>query len=186
MTLISQPHKASPVPEIHKCQVITYLPSHQRNTQTFQTSLQVNPGSPHYRPLTTQPSGRPVFGGLLLAQVTSAATSTVPAGFHVCSSHSSILRPVIIKAQGTVTYRVDRTHDGHTSATRVVRAFQPSRDDIATISFQAFLRSIPPGIDVLSYNIPIPDLRGLRPENTPEDLKRQTMAASTQERTGKS
>ncbi|RYP47490.1 hypothetical protein DL768_006462 [Monosporascus sp. mg162] len=131
------------------------------------------------KPLTTQPTGRAVFGGLLLAQAISAASATVPPEFYTYSSQSSFLRPVTAKAQDKVVYRVDRTVDGRTYATRVVRATQGAEDTcvyIAIISFQS--GKMPTG-NVLDYSIPMPELDGLRPDDIPKELNRQIMAAST-------
>ncbi|KAK8085700.1 acyl-thioesterase ii [Apiospora hydei] len=90
-------------------------------------------------PLTSQPTGRAVFGGLLLSQAISAASATVPSDFHVYSSHSHFLRPVAATFKDRVLYHVDRIADGRSYATRVVRATQGDRSAcvyIATIAFQ--------------------------------------------------
>ncbi|KAI4868845.1 hypothetical protein F4820DRAFT_89859 [Hypoxylon rubiginosum] len=121
------------------------------------------------------------FGGLLLAQAVPAASATVPRGFHIYSSQSSFLRPVAVKAQETVTYQVDRTSDGRTSATRVVRACpRPLGTNASTSPTIPFQSADAPAANVLRYGIPMPDLDGVRPDDIPEDLNRRIMASSTE------
>lgn len=132
-----------------------------------------------HRPLTTQPSGRAVFGGLLLGQAISAASATVPQDFYVYSSYSTFLSPVTATTKERIVYQVDRLADGRSYATRVVRATQANKDAcvyMATISFQ---NSKARAGDVLDYSPPMPDLEGLGPLDIPEDLHRMTLVASS-------
>ncbi|KAI1872013.1 uncharacterized protein JN550_004216 [Neoarthrinium moseri] len=131
------------------------------------------------QPLTAQPSGRAVFGGLLIAQAISAASATVAPDLHVYSSHSTFLRPVTATARERVVYQVDRTADGQSYATRLVRAAQGDSGRgvyIATISFQS---SKVPVANALDYGPPMPDLEGLGPLEIPEDLNRIMLAAAS-------
>ncbi|KAI0134969.1 Thioesterase/thiol ester dehydrase-isomerase [Daldinia grandis] len=129
------------------------------------------------KPLTFQPTGRAIFGGLLLAQAISAASATVPPHFHTHSSHSTFIKPVTVKAGHTVLYHVERTADGRTYATRLVRATQGGQDTcvyMATISFQNSEQS--PN-SALNYGTPLPDLRGISPDDIPAALNRKMLAA---------
>ncbi|KAI1298848.1 Thioesterase/thiol ester dehydrase-isomerase [Xylaria venustula] len=129
-------------------------------------------------PFTTQPSGRAVFGGLLLSQAIMAASETVPVGFYPYSSQSSFLRPVTVKAQDRIAYHVERAVDGRNSATRLVRAMRsgnPQPMYLAVISFQA---STAPVDNVLSYGVSMPDLDGLHPDNIGKEVNQQLTAAS--------
>ncbi|KAK8044182.1 hypothetical protein PG993_004206 [Apiospora rasikravindrae] len=129
------------------------------------------------QPLTSQPTGRAIFGGLLLSQAISAASATVPPEFHVYSSHSNFLRPVAATFRDRVLYHVDRIGDGRSYATRVVRATQGDRSAcvyIATIAFQN--RNTPAAGNVLDYGPPMPELDGLQPEDVPADLNRKILA----------
>lgn len=114
------------------------------------------------RPLTSQEGVRSVFGGFLVAQAVSAASTTVPDGFRLYSSQSSFLAPA--NGDDKVTYRVDRTADGRSYCTRVVRATQGEACVYAAIiSFQKNI-SRPAG-NVLRYGTPMPDLEGTGPDD---------------------
>ncbi|WVQ80157.1 acyl-CoA thioesterase II [Cryptococcus sp. DSM 104549] len=65
---------------------------------------------------------RGVFGGQILAQAISAATSTIspPLGLH--SAHCYFLLPA--QASPVIDYRVEKSSDGRSYSSRVVRAFQ--------------------------------------------------------------
>ncbi|KAI0186924.1 Thioesterase/thiol ester dehydrase-isomerase [Astrocystis sublimbata] len=101
---------------------------------------------------TTQPSGRAVFGGLLLSQAMMAACETVPSRLAPYSSYSTFLRPVTVKAGEKVAYHVEELANGANSAT--------PRDE-----------------SVLTYNIPMPDLDGLSPEDIGKDLNQQLLSS---------
>ncbi|KAI1358396.1 Thioesterase/thiol ester dehydrase-isomerase [Xylaria arbuscula] len=116
-------------------------------------------------PFTTQPSGRAVFGGLLLSQAIMAASETVLTGFYPYSSQSSFLRLVTVKAQDRIAYHVERVADGRNSATRLVRAMQGDNTQPAYIAIVSFQASTAPLGNVLRYGIPMPDLDGLHPDN---------------------
>ncbi|KAI0164028.1 Thioesterase/thiol ester dehydrase-isomerase [Xylariaceae sp. FL1272] len=128
---------------------------------------------------TTQPSGRAVFGGLLLSQAIMAASTTVSTDLHPYSSHSSFLRPVTVSADDHVRYDVERVASGRSSATRLVRGFQGTSDVcvyVATISFQRPQPSKPHNDEVLTYCVPMPQLDGLRPDDIGKDLNQQLLA----------
>lgn len=112
--------------------------------------------------MTSQVQERvPVFGGLLVSQAVSAANATVPGTFQVFSSQSSFLSPA--NAREKVFYRVDRTFDGRSYATRVVRATQSDTCIYAAIiSYQAINGN---GSNVLQYGSPLPDLDGCGPDD---------------------
>lgn len=118
-------------------------------------------------PLIQQPIGEAAFGGSLLGQAISAASATVQPHFDVFSSQSSFLRPV--QASSQVHYQVERTSDGRTSATRVVRATQSGGPClyVAIISFQRRGLSTPANAEQkdLKYAECLPDLGGLQPES---------------------
>lgn len=82
--------------------------------------------------------------------------------------------------QEKVIYRVDRITDGRTYATRVVCASQGAEEDtcvfMAIISFQSSNTSTGSALD---YGTLMPELDGFRPDEIPEDLNRQMMAAWT-------
>ncbi|KAF7534073.1 hypothetical protein G7054_g6535 [Neopestalotiopsis clavispora] len=117
-------------------------------------------------PLIQQPVGEAAFGGSILSQAISAASATVQPHFYVFSSQSSFLRPV--RAKDKVQYHVERTMDGRTSATRVVRVTQSGGPCLymAIISFQ---KCRPDDKSAPQYAEPVPDLNGLRPD----DLSKQ-------------
>ncbi|KAK7985795.1 acyl-CoA thioesterase II [Apiospora saccharicola] len=139
------------------------------------------------QPFTRQPAGRGVFGGLLLSQAVSAASATVAGDSHAYSCHATFIRPVTATSTATLLYRVERTADGRSFATRVVRATQGSgglQDAcvfMATVSFQS-AEAIPTEntktkTNVLDYGPTLPSLDGLRPDNISEDHNRQILAA---------
>lgn len=97
------------------------------------------------------------------------------------------MRPVTVTSKIILLYRVERTADGRSFATRVVRAAQGSGDlkdscaFMATVSFQS-AEVIPTEttntkVNVLDYGPPLPSLDGLRPESISEDHNRQILAA---------
>lgn len=127
-------------------------------------------------PLTSQEGIRAVFGGSVVSQTISAAIATVSASFEVFSSQSSFLLPV--KSNEKVIYRVERTADGRTFATRVVRVFQGADKNckhIAVISFQNL--GAPTG-NVLNYAVPMPDIGGLQPSDITAQKVRELLAAN--------
>ncbi|ETS84942.1 hypothetical protein PFICI_02967 [Pestalotiopsis fici W106-1] len=122
-------------------------------------------------PLIQQPVGEAAFGGSILSQAISAAAATVQPLLHVVSSQSSFLRPV--QASSHVHYHVERTSDGRTSATRVVRATQGGGGPclyVAIISFQTHGLVTPANNEhnALKYAEPLPDLGGLHPHSIPK------------------
>ncbi|KAK6859552.1 Acyl-CoA thioesterase 2 [Apiospora arundinis] len=128
------------------------------------------------RPLNTQAGRGSVFGGLLIAQAISAASATTDPEFHAYTSSSSFVRPVV---QTQVTYHVDRVSDGHSYATRIVRATEGDTSDdavlvyVVTISFQKRID----GGSVLSYSEPPPDLQGMAPDDIAQGSGRQQVEA---------
>ncbi|EMR72573.1 putative acyl- thioesterase ii protein [Eutypa lata UCREL1] len=162
------------------------------------------------KPFTSQPTSRAVFGGLLLAQAISAASATVNPGFNVYSSQSSFLRPVTAappkdssssqesQSQKAIFYHVERTSDGRSYATRVVRATQTppnsQKDDndegapcayVAIISFQRESATTTPTSNTLTYGVPMPAaLDGLKPDDIPEDANRRLIDTWVGEGTG--
>lgn len=108
-----------------------------------------------------------MFGGLLVAQAIAAAHATVPTDFYVYSSQSSWLRPVSAKAQGKATYHVERTADGRSYATRLVRAIAAGACVyVAIVSFQHGNNMPSSNNNVLTYNIPMPAL-DVQPKRSP-------------------
>lgn len=105
--------------------------------------------------------------------------ATVPQDFEAYSSQSSFLRPV--KATAKVSYQVDRTADGRTFATRLVRATQTDTGPclyVAIISFQrrggSSSAAEQNAASKPSYAVRPPDLGGSHPDNTPRfDLQGQ-------------
>ncbi|KAI9155028.1 putative acyl- thioesterase ii protein [Paramyrothecium foliicola] len=115
----------------------------------------VNQGS-----LAAHGAGPSAFGGSLLAQAISAATATVPNGYHVYSSQSTFLQPP--NFEDKTVYKIERIFDGRAFCTRIVRASQAARHIYtAIVSFQN--GEVPPG-DVLQYDTPMPDLGGSHPD----------------------
>lgn len=119
------------------------------------------------RPLIQQPVGDAAFGGSIISQALSAAVATVEPDFEAYSSQSSFLRPV--KATAKIFYHVDRTADGRTLATRIVRATQNEAGPchyVAIISFQrrrpVFEQDAAP-----RYTEGPPELGGFHPQDAP-------------------
>ncbi|KAI1137682.1 HotDog domain-containing protein [Hypoxylon sp. FL0543] len=77
------------------------------------------------------------------------------------SSQSSFLRPV--DAHNEVVYRVERTSDGNTYATRLVRATQG--EVCAYVAIISFQNTAKPVANALQYGTPMPDLGGIRPDD---------------------
>jgi acyl-CoA thioesterase-2 len=85
-------------------------------------------------PSQWMPLGR-VFGGQVLAQSLVAAMRTVPDDRHVHSMHGYFLRPGDV-AQ-SITFSVDRIHDGRSFSTRRTQAYQDGLPILSMIaSFQ--------------------------------------------------
>ncbi|KAK8075664.1 acyl-CoA thioesterase II [Apiospora hydei] len=133
------------------------------------------------RPLAEQDGRGSVFGGLLLAQAISAASSTVPdPDFYAYTSSSSFIRPVAQTKK--IRYRVERVSDGRNFATRIVRA---SVDDsngnavtvyVATISFQK--RQDATASRAQAYAEAPPDLGGARLEDIAKGSGRQQVESN--------
>lgn len=97
----------------------------------------------------------------MVAQAVSAASATVSDTYRLYSSQSSFLSTA--NALEKIRYRVERTFDGRTYATRVVHATQGEACIyIAVISFQSIDG---PSGNALQYGTPMPDLDGARPED---------------------
>lgn len=125
---------------------------------------------------TARLGGRTVSGGLLVSQAISAANATVLPDFHVYSSQSSFMRPISGKADGRVHYHVERTADGRTYSTRLVRAVAGDVCVyIAVVSFQC--AKMPTG-SALTYSIPMPELDG-NPEEISDEISKQFNATHT-------
>ncbi|KAK8108972.1 Acyl-coenzyme A thioesterase 8 [Apiospora sp. TS-2023a] len=121
-------------------------------------------------PLIQQPIGDGAFGGSVIGQAVSAASSTVSSDFDLYASQSSFLRPV--KAKQEVTYHVERITDGRTYCTRVVRVTQgggPCRF-VSIMAFQRRPRAVVVGTHKSSptFADPMPDMRGLVPYDLPK------------------
>lgn len=85
-------------------------------------------------PSQWMPHGR-VFGGQVLAQSLVAATRTVADDRHVHSMHGYFLRPGDVEE--SITFAVDRIHDGRSFSTRRVQAYQSGQPILSMIaSFQ--------------------------------------------------
>ncbi|RNE59125.1 acyl-CoA thioesterase [Cryobacterium tepidiphilum] len=85
-------------------------------------------------PSQWMPHGR-VFGGQVLAQSLVAATRTVADDRHVHSMHGYFLRPGDVDE--SITFAVDRIHDGRSFSTRRVQAYQTGLPILSMIaSFQ--------------------------------------------------
>lgn len=102
------------------------------------------------------PSGR-VFGGQVLAQSVIAANHTVEPERHIHSMHGYFLRPGDVTK--TITFAVDRIHDGRSFSARRTQAYQ---DGLPILSMIASYQTDDIGLE---YQVEMPhDL----PE--PEDL----------------
>ena len=94
------------------------------------------------------PHGR-VYGGQVLAQSIVAAQRTVEPERTPHSMHGYFLRPG--DAQASITFAVDRIHDGRSFTTRRTQAFQHG---VPIFSMIASFEDETPGLD---HQIPMPD-----------------------------
>lgn len=92
---------------------------------------------------------RRVYGGQVLAQALVAAERTVADGRLPHSTHGYFLRPG--DDTKTITFAVDRIHDGRSFSTRRTQAFQEGRPIFSMISS---FQSDDPGLD---HEMPMPD-----------------------------
>ncbi|KAI0005214.1 Thioesterase/thiol ester dehydrase-isomerase [Xylariaceae sp. FL0662B] len=116
-------------------------------------------------PFTPEEGVRSVFGGAIASQAITAASATVTHDFNVYSSQSTCLSPS--NTQDTLIYKVERVADGRAYATRTVRAEQRGKCVyIAIIAFQR--HSISPG-PVLTYQVQMPAMDGLKPEDVDDN-----------------
>lgn len=90
-----------------------------------------------------------IFGGQVIAQALSAAAQTLPADRVVHSLHSYFLRSG--DAREPVRYEVEATRDGHSFATRRVRALQKGA---AIFSMEASFQVQEPGFE---HQDPMPE-----------------------------
>ncbi|KAA1133942.1 hypothetical protein PGTUg99_033124 [Puccinia graminis f. sp. tritici] len=72
-------------------------------------------------------SGTNVFGGIIIAQATHAATKTVQAGLHLHSLHCYFSGFADASIPSGIDYTVERIRDGNSYVTRSVKAIQKSR-----------------------------------------------------------
>lgn len=91
---------------------------------------------------------RRVFGGQVLAQSLVAAMRTTPDERVVHSMHGYFLRPGDVKQ--TITFSVDRIHDGRSFSTRRVQAYQGGLPILSMIA------SFQDGDDGLDHQIDMP------------------------------
>ncbi len=104
------------------------------------------------------PQGR-VFGGQVLAQAITAATRTLGPDRVPHSMHGYFLRPG--DSSRTITFSVDRIHDGRSFATRRTQAFQ---NGLPIFSMIASFEREDPGVD---HGAPMPT--GIpQPEEVPD------------------
>ncbi|KAF3001159.1 hypothetical protein E8E14_006419 [Neopestalotiopsis sp. 37M] len=128
-------------------------------------------------PLTSQEGVPAAFGGALVGQSVTAATSTVPEGFHIYAIQSSFLRAASGKEK--ISYTVDRIADSRAFATRVVRATSGASDRavyVAVLSFQKVGSSS--AHDVLTYGATPPRVEVDRPEDIRKERVAEMMAAA--------
>ncbi|WP_066042777.1 acyl-CoA thioesterase [Herbiconiux solani] len=105
-------------------------------------------------PSQWMPNGR-VFGGQVLAQSIIAAARTVDDGRSVHSLHGYFLRPG--DAAKSITFAVDRLHDGRSFSTRRTQAYQDGVPILSAIlSFQTEDEGFDHQID-LPEDLPGPD-----------------------------
>ncbi|KAI0154253.1 thioesterase-like superfamily-domain-containing protein [Xylariaceae sp. FL1272] len=144
--------------------IIRTIPVPETDDDTFTNEI----------PFSPDDGGTSVFGGRIASQAITAAYATVPSDFDVYSSQSSFLRPASFARN--ITYRVSRAVDGRTYATREVRADQGGKCVLlAIISFQ---RNSIPSESVLTYQVTMPNMDGMRPEDVNEnELLRHRSAA---------
>src|SRR5690606_31135655 len=107
------------------------------------------------------PQGR-VFGGQVLAQSMMAAIKTMPDDRIVHSMHAYFLRPGDIDK--SITFAVERIHDGRSFSTRRTEAYQDGRPILSMIaSFQTEDEGLEHQID-MPTGLP-------RPEDLPTDAE---------------
>jgi acyl-CoA thioesterase II len=94
------------------------------------------------------PMGR-VFGGQVLAQALVAATRTLPEERTPHSMHGYFLRPG--DSEKSITFSVDRIHDGRSFSTRRTQAFQ---EGVPIFSMIASFEDEDPGLD---HQAPMPE-----------------------------
>ncbi|MGB3414919.1 MAG: acyl-CoA thioesterase II [Microbacteriaceae bacterium] len=100
------------------------------------------------------PQGR-IFGGQVLAQSLMAAIKTMPDDRSVHSMHAYFLRPGNIDK--SITFAVERIHDGRSFSTRRTEAFQDGKPILSMIaSFQTEDRGLDHQID-MPEGIPLPE-----------------------------
>lgn len=105
------------------------------------------------------PMGR-VFGGQVLAQSAIAASRTVDEERHIHSLHGYFLRPGDINQ--SITFSVDRIHDGRSFSTRRTQAYQ---NGLPILSMIASFQDEDPGLEhQIDMPAGIPD-----PESIPSD-----------------
>ncbi len=105
------------------------------------------------------PMGR-VFGGQVLAQSAIAASRTVADDRHIHSLHGYFLRPGDVEQ--TITFSVDRIHDGRSFSTRRTQAYQ---NGLPILSMIASFQDEDPGLEhQVDMPSDIPD-----PESLPSD-----------------
>ncbi|MEO8094879.1 MAG: acyl-CoA thioesterase II, partial [Pseudolysinimonas sp.] len=105
-------------------------------------------------PSQWMPHGR-VFGGQVLAQSLVAAQRTIDVGRTVHSLHGYFLRPGRIDA--SITFSVDRIHDGRSFSTRRTQAYQDGQPILSMIaSFQDHDEGLEHQLD-MPPDIPDPD-----------------------------
>jgi acyl-CoA thioesterase-2 len=92
-------------------------------------------------PSQWQPHGR-VFGGQVLAQSVVAASRTVADDRFIHSMHGYFLRPGDIDK--SITFSVDRIHDGRSFTTRRTQAYQ---DGVPILSMIASFQTVSDGLD---------------------------------------
>ncbi len=109
-------------------------------------------------PSQPMPLGR-VFGGQVLAQALTAAMRTVPDDRFIHSMHGYFLRPG--NANKSITFSVDRIHDGRSFTTRRTQAYQ---EGLPILSLIASFQEEDEGLD---HQLDAPD--GIpEPESLPE------------------
>nr|WP_274635689.1 acyl-CoA thioesterase II [Microbacterium bovistercoris] len=110
------------------------------------------------------PQGR-VYGGQVLAQSIVAAQRTVEVGRTAHSMHGYFLRPG--DASASITFSVDRIHDGRSFSTRRTQAFQAG---VPIFSMIASFEDETPGLE---HQAPMPDFPG------PDDVSGDAAALRT-------
>lgn len=88
-----------------------------------------------FRGRATHDTGRPIYGGQVVAQAISAAQQSVDKAFSLHSFHSYFLRPGVVSLP--IIYEVDPIRDGRSFVTRSIIAKQKGRAIFnSTLSFQ--------------------------------------------------